>query len=118
MDINDDYQYHTKKKYHLPFHGNLSSGLIKCYQFTEEIAKQLIDSGAKVIFGQVQMSKTLEEAVMMSKMDVKIVYVKENESDTIPASGVSFSELIDTRGKIVHTIEIIKHFYNLIFYRN
>ena len=78
----------------------------------------MIDSGAKVIFGQVQMCKTLEEAVMMSKMDVKIVYVKEKDSETIPANGISFNELVDTRGMIVCKISIKKHFYNLLLCRS
>lgn len=95
----------------------MTSGLFNLF-FTEEIAKQLNDSGAKVIFGLVQMSKTLDEAVMISKMDVKIVYVKEKESETIPANGVSFSELVDTNGKIVHKISTITCFYNHLFCRN
>lgn len=56
------------------------------------------------------MSKTLDEAVMISKMDVKIVYVKEKESETVPANGVSFSELVNTSGKIVHSLSTITYY--------
>lgn len=78
----------------------------------------MIDSGAKIIFGYVQMAKTLEEAVMISKMNVKIVYVKEKESDTIPTNGVSFSELVDTRGKIKYSSSTITVFTINYFRRN
>lgn len=64
------------------------------------------------------MAKTLEEAVMISKMNVKIVYVKEKESETVPTNGVSFSELVDTRGKIEHISSAITYLTTICFFRN
>lgn len=39
------------------------------------------------------MSKTIENAVKLTKKDIKIVYVKENESESIPRGGIDFKEL-------------------------
>lgn len=44
------------------------------------------------------MSKTFEDAVLLSKKPIKIVYVKENENESIPSDGINFSELSEVAG--------------------
>lgn len=53
----------------------------------------MIDSNAKFVFGGNSSSKTLEDAVEISKKPIKVVYVKEGESDSIPRNGIDFKEL-------------------------
>jgi hypothetical protein len=55
----------------------------------------LIDSDAKFIFGGNFMSKTFEDAVELTKRPIKVVYVKESESESIPRGGIDFKELSD-----------------------
>jgi hypothetical protein len=45
------------------------------------------------------MSSILEKAVEMTQKQIQIVYVKDAPSSAIPANGVNFAELIDTKGK-------------------
>lgn len=44
------------------------------------------------------MSSVLQQAVAMTKQTIEIVYVKETESEAIPAGSVEFSRLINTEG--------------------
>lgn len=66
----------------------------------EEISKQLIDSGAKVLFGLARMSTTLEKAVYLAKRKIKIVYLKETSDEMIPYRGINFNSLMDSYGKM------------------
>lgn len=45
------------------------------------------------------MSPILEKSVEMTGKAIKIVYVKETPSSSIPASGIDFNELVETKGK-------------------
>lgn len=60
-----------------------------------------MDSGAKVIFGLARMSKVLENAVAMTKENIKIIYVKYLPDDLIPEGGVNYADLLDSSGKIL-----------------
>lgn len=44
------------------------------------------------------MSNLLKEAVEITKRQIKIVYIKQSRSESIPSGGIKFDELIDTRG--------------------
>ena len=65
---------------------------------SEEIARQLNDSNAKIIFSKVSMSKIINEAVAITKCPIKIVYAKTTASDLLPAGGIDFNELTNTKG--------------------
>lgn len=65
----------------------------------DEISRQLVDSNAKMVFGLAVMSPILEKSVEMTGKAIKIVYVKESPSSSIPASGIDFNELVETKGK-------------------
>lgn len=67
--------------------------------FVEEISRQLINSDAKVIFGLASMSSVLQEAIKMTKRPVRTIYVKETQTEAIPADGVDFTQLINIQGK-------------------
>ncbi|KAG5680265.1 hypothetical protein PVAND_009784 [Polypedilum vanderplanki] len=63
-----------------------------------EISRQLLDSNATILFGLACMSPILKKSVEMTKKPIKIVYVKETPDAKIPANGIDFCELIDSRG--------------------
>jgi 4-coumarate--CoA ligase len=65
----------------------------------DEISRQLLDSGAKVIFGITMMSPILEKSVAMTGRPIKIIYVKEAPSSAIPTNGIDFGELVETKGE-------------------
>ena len=67
----------------------------------DEISRQLIDSGAKMIFGLSMMSPILEKAVEMAGKPIKIVYVKHMPDSAIPNGGIDFFELVETKGKFL-----------------
>ena len=46
------------------------------------------------------MSNILKEAVQKAKMPIKIVYTTSSLSEAIPADGIRFDELIDTKGEM------------------
>lgn len=64
----------------------------------DEIAIQIADSDIKLIFGLAKMSEVLTKAVKLSGKNVKLVYVKSSPQDQIPADGVIFDDLLDSRG--------------------
>lgn len=45
------------------------------------------------------MSQILEAAVADTKRSIKIIYLKESESEPLPAGGVNLNEMIDINGK-------------------
>jgi hypothetical protein len=65
--------------------------------FKDEIARQLTDSGAKILFGLASMSGVLKSAVEQTKKVIKIVYITENSSEAIPSEGIRFSDLVDSK---------------------
>ena len=67
--------------------------------FPEEISRQLIDSGAKIIVGLATMQKELEEAVKLSQKPIKIIYAKSSQDDVMPTNGIIFSELTENGTK-------------------
>jgi basic membrane lipoprotein Med (substrate-binding protein (PBP1-ABC) superfamily) len=69
------------------------------YYLSDEITRQLIDSDVKVIFGLSIMSAVLEKAVENSKKPIKIVYIKQSQSDALPRERINFHELIETNGR-------------------
>ncbi|KAL7033262.1 hypothetical protein ACKWTF_007522 [Chironomus riparius] len=71
-----------------------------------EISRQLIDSGATVIFGLACMSPILQKSVEMSKKSIKIIYIKETPTSVIPADGIDFCELIDTKGIDLNDLKV------------
>lgn len=66
---------------------------------SEEIARQLNNSNAQILFGLASYSAVLEEAVALAKRPIRVIYVKETESESFPAGGIDFNELISTDGK-------------------
>ncbi|KAL7020465.1 hypothetical protein ACKWTF_011546 [Chironomus riparius] len=64
---------------------------------SDEISRQLIDSGAKILFGEASMSNVLKEAVQKSKMAIKVIYTTSSPGEAIPADGIRFDELISTQ---------------------
>lgn len=66
-------------------------------RFLEEMARQLIDSDAKIIFGLGSMSKVLQAAVALTKLPIKIVYAKSIDSEILPAGGIDINELINPK---------------------
>ena len=79
----------------------VSSNIFVFYLLSQidEISRQLVDSGATVIFGLACMSPILQKSVKMTKKPLKIVYIKETPTSAIPADGIDFCELIDTKGE-------------------
>lgn len=67
--------------------------------FAEEISRQLINSDAQLLFGLASMSGVLNEAVAMTKRPIRIVYVKENRDEALPAGGINLQDLISTDGE-------------------
>jgi 4-coumarate--CoA ligase len=65
--------------------------------FLDEIARQLTDSDAKILFGMASMSGVLTAAVEKSKRNIKIVYTTESSSESIPAGGIRFSDLVESK---------------------
>lgn len=65
----------------------------------EEIARQLNNSSAQILFGLASYSAVLQEAVALTKRPVRVIYVKESDSESLPAGGIDFNELISTDGK-------------------
>lgn len=68
--------------------------------FAEEISRQLNNSDAKIIFGLASMSKTLKQAVEMTKRPIRIIYVKAIETELLPAGGIDLQDLTATTGEI------------------
>ncbi|KAG5668375.1 hypothetical protein PVAND_016316 [Polypedilum vanderplanki] len=64
----------------------------------DEIARQLIDSDAKILFGLAGMSTILKSAVDKTKKNVRIVYITETEAEAIPSDGIKFNELLISKG--------------------
>ncbi|XP_070492543.1 uncharacterized protein [Chironomus tepperi] len=75
---------------------------------SDEISRQLIDSGAKVLFGEASMSDILKEAVQKSKKPIKIVYSTNSPSESIPADGIRFDDLIGTNGVDLMSLKEVK----------
>ena len=74
---------------------------------TEEISKQLIDSDAKLLFGDASMQQQLEAAVKLSKKQIKIVYLKSTQDASVSGGGILFNELIDISGNFWNETEWI-----------
>lgn len=53
-----------------------------------------------MIFALGMMSPVIEKAVEMTGQQTKIVYVKMTKDEAIPAGGIDFLELIETKGEI------------------
>ena len=70
------------------------------FSLQDEISRQLLNSEAQVIFGLSSMSKVLEDAVSLTKKSIRIIYVKESQSEALPVGGVDFNELINFKGLI------------------
>lgn len=86
---------------------------------TDEISRQLIDSGTSVIFGLAMMAPILQKSVEMTKKPIKIVYVKEAPTSQIPANGINFCELTDPKGKrLFYHIPFFCHIVFFCFYCN
>lgn len=66
---------------------------------TDEISKQLSDSGATVVFGLASMSDILKKAIDVIQRPIKIVYVKEVESESLPSNGIDINELVNPKGE-------------------
>ncbi|CRK98690.1 CLUMA_CG012130, isoform A [Clunio marinus] len=64
----------------------------------EEISRQLEDSNSQVLFTLAALSDVVERAVSLTKRTIKIVYVKDKENNSLPAGGIDFNELLDSRG--------------------
>ena len=69
--------------------------------FADEIARQLVDCDSKVLFGHASMHKQLEEAVSISKKNIKLVYLKDSQEELIPSMGINFNDLVNTSGKLL-----------------
>lgn len=65
----------------------------------EEIARQLNNSNAKILFGLASYSSVLQEAVALTKRPIRVVYVKENAAESYPTGGIDFNGLISTDGR-------------------
>lgn len=83
----------------MPSSGHFLLRILLSFFNLDEISRQLIDSDAKIIVGLSIMSPILEKSVEMTGKAIKIVYVKETPSSSIPASGIDFNELVETKGK-------------------
>jgi hypothetical protein len=80
------------------FFNFLAFGIIKTFIISEEISRQLINSGAKVIFGLSAASKIIQEAVELTKSPIRIVYIRSTPAESLPANGIAFDELISLNG--------------------
>lgn len=72
----------------------------RLFIFAEEISRQLDNSDAKIIFGLASMSKTLQQAVEITQRPIRIIYVKQSESEPLPSGGIDLDDLISTTGEI------------------
>ncbi|KAJ6633242.1 4-coumarate--CoA ligase 1 [Pseudolycoriella hygida] len=83
--------------------GTLEAGIIATtvnpIYTADEICKQLLDSGAKMIFGIPEIHSILQKAVAQTKKPIKIVTIKTSGNQTLPADAINFYELI-TNGNV------------------
>lgn len=71
-------------------------------QFLDEISKQLLSSGAQIIFGVPENHSILQTAVAQTKKPIKIISIKTSEDQSLPADAINFYELIRTKGLCLH----------------
>jgi hypothetical protein len=81
---------------------------------SKDMAKQLFDSETKMLFGFAKNRQILEEAVILSKRKIPIVYLKESSEEVVPADGLNFAELLDPNG-LFKFIMVLNYFINLLF---
>ncbi len=74
---------------------NLNNFVLK---ISDEIAKQLLNSGAKLIISIPEIHSILQAAVAQTKKPIKIISIKTSESQSLPADAINFYELIRTNG--------------------
>lgn len=74
------------------------------FLFSDEIAKQLISCKAKLLIGSVDGYPVLQAALNKLKSPIKIISIKANDSQSIPAGTIDFQELIRTTGKTLKRI--------------
>lgn len=75
------------------------------YLFLDEIATQLTDSGAKLLFGHARANPILQKAVALSNKNIKIIYLKDSASESIPADGINYSDLDNPTGDLWNGIQ-------------
>lgn len=78
-----------------------SGGVISTFNpiyTSDEISKQMINSDTKVVIGTSDIYDKLLKAVQLSKRDIKIMIVKMESGESLPANVIDFNEMIDTTG--------------------
>jgi long-subunit acyl-CoA synthetase (AMP-forming) len=74
-------------EYPIPTLAGIEAGMIVTimnpYNTAVDMAKQLVDSETKMLFGLAKNRKTLEKAVELSKRKILIVYLKENSEENL-----------------------------------
>ncbi|XP_037036735.1 probable 4-coumarate--CoA ligase 1 [Bradysia coprophila] len=74
---------------------------------SDEICKQLLSSGAKLIIGIPEIHSVLQTAIAQTKKPIKIISIKTTEDQSLPADAINFYELIRT--KDVNFGDLIKY---------
>lgn len=73
----------------------------------EEISKQLIDSGAKILFGTASNYSVLKNAIDLANKQILMVCVRTSMDESIPNGAVDFAELSNPTG--VHFSNLRHH---------
>lgn len=79
-----------------------SGGVISTFNpiyTSDEIAKQLLNSEAKVLIGTSDNYNRLFKAVQLTKRDIKIVIVRTEVGKSLPENTIDFNHLIDPSGE-------------------
>lgn len=71
---------------------------------SDEICKQLLSSGAKIVFSIPEIHSILQAAVAQTKKPIKIISIKTSENQSLPADAINFYELIRTKGLYFESI--------------
>ncbi|KAG5672098.1 hypothetical protein PVAND_002253 [Polypedilum vanderplanki] len=77
----------------------------------DEIARQLADSNATILFGLATMSAILKSAVDKTNKNIRIIYITENEAEAIPNDGIKFNDLMISKVDLSALKEIDRDCY-------
>lgn len=70
------------------------------------MAKQIINSNAKIIVGSSFNYGTLVKAIEITKKSLKIIFVKLNAEDSIPTGAISFDELMNPKNTDLSILKV------------
>ncbi|KAK9876547.1 hypothetical protein WA026_013921 [Henosepilachna vigintioctopunctata] len=76
---------------------NLISSTVSPVFTSDEIARQLIDSNAKVVITDVDLSTTVKKAVDIIAKKLPLLAIKTHKDQSLPENSIDFHELVNTK---------------------